>query len=72
MAGHSPLRNDVDPRDVLALDALLSPEELLLRDTVRQLVQDKGILKGKELEEVLDVRKMTDIGVPGEGFSAGG
>jgi glutaryl-CoA dehydrogenase len=41
MSGHSPLRNDVDPRDVLALDALLSPEELLLRDTVRQLVTDK-------------------------------
>ena len=41
MSGHSPLRNDVDPRDVLALDALLSPEELLLRDTVRQLVQDR-------------------------------
>ncbi len=41
MSGHSSLRNDVDPRDVLALDALLSPEELLLRDTVRQLVQDK-------------------------------
>jgi len=41
MSGHSPLPNDVDPRDVLALDALLSPEELLLRDTVRQLVQDK-------------------------------
>jgi glutaryl-CoA dehydrogenase len=41
MSGHSPLRNDVDPRDVLALDALLSPEELLLRDTVRQLVTDR-------------------------------
>jgi len=33
--------------------------------TVRQLVEQKGLLKGKELDEVLDYRKMTEIGVPG-------
>ncbi len=38
---HSPLAQNVDPRDVLALDTLLSDEELLLRGTVRQLVADK-------------------------------
>ena len=35
--------------------------------TVRQLVVEKGILKGKELDEVLDLRAMTEIGVRGLG-----
>ena len=34
--------------------------------TVRQLVMEKGILKGKDLEEVLDLMAMTELGVPGE------
>jgi len=34
--------------------------------TVRQLVMEKGLLKGKELDEVLDLRAMTELGVPGE------
>ena len=38
---HAPLAQHVDPRDVLAIDSLLSDEERLLRDTVRQLVVDK-------------------------------
>ena len=38
---HQPLQQSVDPHDVLAIDALLSDEERLLRDTVRQLVTDK-------------------------------
>ncbi len=38
---HQPLTQSVDPHDVLAIDALLSDEERLLRDTVRQLVTDK-------------------------------
>jgi len=41
MSGHQPLPHTVDPRDVLALDALLSDEELLMRDTVRQFVNDR-------------------------------
>jgi glutaryl-CoA dehydrogenase len=41
MADHAHPGHSVDPRDVLALDQLLSPEEILLRDTVRQLVNDK-------------------------------
>jgi hypothetical protein len=34
---------------------------------VRQLVQESGLLKGKELDDVLDYLKMTEIGVPGGG-----
>jgi glutaryl-CoA dehydrogenase len=41
MSGHAPVPQKVDPRDVLALDGLLSDEERLLRDTVRQFVRDK-------------------------------
>ena len=60
------------PKIGYAEAAKLAKEALAKSVTVRQLVEQKGILKGKELDEVLDVRKMTDIGVPGEGFSAGG
>ena len=39
---HEPLKpGGVDPRDVLATDALLDADELLLRDTVRQFVADR-------------------------------
>ncbi len=41
MTGHAPLGQHVDPRDVLATDSLLSDEERLLRDTVRQFVGDR-------------------------------
>ena len=34
--------------------------------SVRQLVMEKGLLKGKELDEVLNLRAMTEPGVPGE------
>ncbi len=52
--------------------AKLAKEAVAKNVTVRQLIEQRGILKGQELDEVLDYRKMTDIGVPGEGFSAGG
>ena len=38
---HQSLTQSVDPHDVLAIDSLLSDEERMLRDTVRQLVVDK-------------------------------
>jgi glutaryl-CoA dehydrogenase len=39
---HEPVRpGTVDPSDFLALDALLDPEERLLRDTVRRFVADR-------------------------------
>ena len=38
---HQPLSHQVNPRDVLALDALLNQDEVLLRDTVRRFVGDR-------------------------------
>ncbi len=46
--------------------AKLAKEAIAKNVTVRQLVIDKGLLKGKELDEVLDLRAMTELGVPGE------
>jgi hypothetical protein len=34
---------------------------------VKELVMKKRLLEGRELEEVLDLRAMTEPGVPGEG-----
>jgi fumarate hydratase class II len=53
------------PKIGYAEAARLAKESLAANVTVRQLVERKGILKGKELEEVLDYRAMTEIGVPG-------
>ena len=38
---HQQLPHEVNPRDVLALDALLDDDEVLLRDTVRRFVGDQ-------------------------------
>ena len=46
--------------------AKLAKEAVAKNVTVRQLVMEKGLLKGKELDEVLDLRAMTELGVPGE------
>jgi aspartate ammonia-lyase len=46
--------------------AKLAKEAVAKNVTVRQLVIEKGLLKGKELDEVLDLRAMTELGVPGE------
>jgi len=40
MAVHTSAPPDLDPRDFLAIDALLSEEERAIRDTVRQFVQE--------------------------------
>jgi len=53
------------PKIGYAESAKLAKESLAKGVTVRQLVEDKGVLKGKELDAVLDYRKMTEIGVPG-------
>jgi aspartate ammonia-lyase len=53
------------PKIGYAEAAKLAKESLAQNLTVRRLVEEKGLLKGKELDEVLDYRKMTDIGVPG-------
>jgi fumarate hydratase, class II len=54
------------PKIGYAEAAKLAKEAVAKNMTVRQLVMEKGLLKGKELEEVLNLRAMTDIGVPGE------
>ncbi len=42
-------------------------KEAVERDlTVRELVVEKGLLSAAEVEEILDLRAMTEIGVPGE------
>jgi len=54
------------PKIGYAEAAKLAKEAVAKNVTVRQLVQEKGLLKGKELDEVLDVRAMTELGVPGQ------
>lgn len=46
--------------------ARLAKEAVAKRVTVRQLVMEKGILKGKDLEDVLNLLAMTELGVPGQ------
>jgi aspartate ammonia-lyase len=55
------------PKIGYAEAAKLAKEAVAKGVTVRQLVIDKGLLQGKELEEVLDLRAMTEIGVRGVG-----
>ncbi|HZE74294.1 MAG TPA: aspartate ammonia-lyase [Gemmatimonadales bacterium] len=53
--------------------AKLAKEALATGLTVKELVLRKRILEGAKLEEVLDLRAMTEIGVPGgKGIPAGG
>ena len=54
------------PRIGYAEAAKLAKEAVAKNVTVRQLVVEKGLLKGKELDEILDLRAMTELGVPGE------
>jgi fumarate hydratase, class II len=53
--------------------AKLAKEALATGLTVKELVVKKGLLKGAELEKVLDLRAMTELGVPGgKGLPGGG
>jgi fumarate hydratase, class II len=54
------------PRIGYAEAAKLAMEAVARNVTVRQLVMEKGVLKGKDLEEVLDLLAMTELGVPGQ------
>jgi len=54
------------PRIGYAEAAKLAKEAVAKNVTVRQLVIEKGVLKGKDLEAVLDLLAMTELGVPGE------
>ncbi len=53
------------PRIGYAEAAKLAKEALATGLTVRELVVKKGILDEKDMEAVLDLRAMTEIGVPG-------
>src|SRR5207244_3788013 len=52
------------PRIGYAEAAKLAKEAVAKNVTVRQLVMEKGVLKGKDLEAVLDLLAMTELGVP--------
>jgi len=53
--------------------AKLAKEALATGLTVKELVVKKGLLKGAELEKVLNLRAMTELGVPGgKGLPGGG
>jgi fumarate hydratase class II len=61
------------PKIGYAESAKLAKEAIATGLTVKELVTKKGILKGGELEEVLDLRAMTELGVPGgKGLPGGG
>src|SRR5689334_4965455 len=54
------------PKIGYAEAAKLAKEAVAKNVTVRQLVIEKGLLKGKELDAVLDLLAMTEPGVPGQ------
>jgi fumarate hydratase, class II len=60
------------PKIGYAEAAKLAKEAIATGLTVKELVIRKGLLKGRELEEVLDLRAMTELGVPGKGVPGGG
>ena len=61
------------PKIGYAEAAALAKEAVATGLTVKELVIKKGILSGRELDEVLDLRAMTELGVPGgKGVPAGG
>jgi aspartate ammonia-lyase len=61
------------PKIGYAEAAKLAKEALATGLTVKQLLQKKRLLPPEELEEVLDLRAMTELGVPGgKGIPAGG
>jgi len=61
------------PKIGYAESAKLAKEAIATGLTVKELVTKKGILEGAELEAVLDLRAMTELGVPGgKGLPGGG
>ena len=54
------------PKIGYAEAAKLAKEAVAKNVTVRQLVMEKGVLKGNDLDEVLDLLAMTELGVPGQ------
>jgi fumarate hydratase, class II len=61
------------PKIGYAEAAKLAKEAIATGLTVKELVVKKRLLEGAELDEVLDLRAMTELGVPGgKGIPAGG
>jgi aspartate ammonia-lyase len=61
------------PKIGYAEAAKLAKEAVASGLTVKELVMQKNILSGKELDEILDLRAMTELGVPGgKGLPGGG
>ncbi len=54
------------PKIGYAEAAKLAQEAVARNVTVRQLVLEKGVLRGKDLDQVLDLLAMTELGVPGQ------
>jgi aspartate ammonia-lyase len=54
------------PRIGYAAAAALAKEAVERGLTVRELVRQKGVLEADEVDRVLDLRAMTEIGVPGK------
>ena len=54
------------PRIGYARAAELAKEAVAKNVSVRQLVREKGLLTDQEMDAVLDLRAMTELGVPGE------
>ncbi len=53
------------PKIGYAESARLAKEAIATGLTVKDLVTRKGILQGRELDETLDLRAMTELGIPG-------
>jgi aspartate ammonia-lyase len=61
------------PKIGYAAAAALAKEALSTGLTVKELVMKKKVLEGKELEDVMNLRAMTELGVPGgKGLPGGG
>jgi len=61
------------PKIGYAASAKLAKEAIATGLTVKQLVTERKILEGEELETILDLRAMTELGVPGgKGLPGGG
>jgi fumarate hydratase class II len=54
------------PRIGYAAAAALAKEAVERGLTVRELVRQKGVLEADEVDRVLNLRAMTEIGVPGK------
>ncbi|MEO8201347.1 MAG: aspartate ammonia-lyase [Gemmatimonadota bacterium] len=53
------------PKLGYAESAKLAKEAIATGLTVKELVTKKGLLQGRELDDVLDLRAMTELGIPG-------